>query len=1500
MRFLLRLIITIFFLFTTIYAETEVNDSCNQADEITIVNNSTVTDTGSLLRVCTKYNKYGSCQTWSSDLEDYWKFTLTSSGTINITTSGYPSDSNMDSILYDSTCSNQITSDTSPSSNISMSYELPAGTYKIRLSRYDGWGTGNGGDYSLNVNFTPASPSFRIADFTQQEGNSGNTIFHIPVTLDPVSTEEQIIRYSTTAGTATVLSDFMSSTGTLTYSPGDSVKYIDITVYGDTLYENNEVFYINLSHVSGSAPIADAQATITIGNDDVPGYITIEDDFSINEGNYGEYTKVVTVSATDLNGNTFTVDYTTNDGTATAGSDYTANSGTLTFTEDAPTQTIELVINGDSTQESDETFQVLLSNPFGSIINNSSTTITLVNDDGGSSHIGSRDFIIRNPSNTRNIKGNLKVVGNTVLCYKAAGSSECSERTNPNNDTTLSFIDQDSTNYTYNNSSSATITGIPSDADIVWAALYTQGYPDWDSATTVSRLNATPVYLTSPAGTTYDVEPNIIDLYRWNGYAYSTFSELPNLIGLKGSEVNGQWMAANIKAREGQDTYLGYFGAWTLVIIYKDSSESLKNISVFDGYTNVSSYNPNVSIPISGFLTPTKGDIASTVSLFVGEGDNAYTGDQLLVEGTSIAETNAFNSSTSGFTASPSLTNNFGIDIQNHDIGTTGHNLIANNQTSATIQLTSSGDSYFPSMVAFTTDLYEPRVCYYINRISDDDNNTVFADRKFTSSIQDNTNYHFDIWFSNMKKSSDDTDIETAKLVQIYMNTNDINYTTSSTSIMNLGQSAYDKKTDLTDSDIFEFAEDQNQSNYRIGIGSNGLQGGTIEPADSFNDDTKKAFVTFESKFNLSDSNTSSVDLLDFFNFKASFKTDILTITSDNAQEIEQCLDLNTTASVTQPPKGAFNVVNANFSGGSLNSDSDTALFTQVSSQNFSVKVVALNNDFQTLQSYTGDVNLSLISSPSYTGDESSDQALCDSATSVGSPITIQFNNETIKPISLVTNDAMKSASFKISFESNGVVKHVCSTDSFAIRPANYSYSFTPSTLIGGKEHTLTSNAGTSLYDGTASQTISLIVPPGCGLGADTNTTSITFSGGIDSSLVRTGNIGDYNITVVDNTWTGIDQGTSHGDDCIVGSFENTPSGGLVGCNTQTSQTFTFSPKDFLNTLALQNFNANNFTYISNDNNMSATATATITARLDNNTTASAYSANCYAKDINTTISLIDEPLASEWLTNDRNATVRIMFFDTNTTNSELNATGSSTLSSGQNNFNNGIANITINFNFDRNTSIPDEPFHISRNDFNISVIDTNGVTGIDFNRTNDTNTTFYYGRVYAPDQTFNGDNGNAQVYYEVYCVDCNRTSLNIAGGESVDSINWFQNTLHVNLDGNVTRFESIGNVRFGGANYANADNNSSTVLINQGNEQQLLRINTLPYIDRITYTPHPWLVFNPSNPNATTGDFMVEFTSRGGWGGEGSVDQTDDNNTGIFIHDQNITTNQIQKRMDW
>jgi hypothetical protein len=77
------------------------------------------------------------------------------------------------------------------------------------------------------------------------------------------------------------------------------------------------------------------------------------------------------------------VDYTTADGTATAGDDYTSISDTLTFEPGVSALNVDVPINDDTLEEEDETVVLVLSNVGGnaSIGDNNPATLTILDDD---------------------------------------------------------------------------------------------------------------------------------------------------------------------------------------------------------------------------------------------------------------------------------------------------------------------------------------------------------------------------------------------------------------------------------------------------------------------------------------------------------------------------------------------------------------------------------------------------------------------------------------------------------------------------------------------------------------------------------------------------------------------------------------------------------------------------------------------------------------------------------------------------------------------------------------------------------------------------------------------------------------------------------------------------------------------------------------------------------------------------------------------------------------
>ena len=76
-----------------------------------------------------------------------------------------------------------------------------------------------------------------------------------------------------------------------------------------------------------------------------------------------------------------TVDYATNDGTATAGADYTSTSDTLTIDAGTSSATIEVTVLDDEHNEGSETFTVTLSNASSGNLTDASATGTITNHD---------------------------------------------------------------------------------------------------------------------------------------------------------------------------------------------------------------------------------------------------------------------------------------------------------------------------------------------------------------------------------------------------------------------------------------------------------------------------------------------------------------------------------------------------------------------------------------------------------------------------------------------------------------------------------------------------------------------------------------------------------------------------------------------------------------------------------------------------------------------------------------------------------------------------------------------------------------------------------------------------------------------------------------------------------------------------------------------------------------------------------------------------------------
>ena len=236
------------------------------------------------------------------------------------------------------------------------------------------------------------TPSLSIDSPSVTEGDSGFPNLTFTVTLSPASSQQVTVQFSTRASrsTATPSTDYGTNSGTLTFAVGATSQTFNVWVRGDTTDETNETVVVEIGNASG-ATISTGTGTGTIIDDDGPT-VSINSP-SVTEGDSGSTTLTFTATLSATSVQQVTVDYAdAMTGTATSGTDYTAITGsTLTFAVGATSQTFNVSVTGDTTDEVDETVVVTLSSPTNATVSSTAGTGTgtITDDDGPTVSINS-------------------------------------------------------------------------------------------------------------------------------------------------------------------------------------------------------------------------------------------------------------------------------------------------------------------------------------------------------------------------------------------------------------------------------------------------------------------------------------------------------------------------------------------------------------------------------------------------------------------------------------------------------------------------------------------------------------------------------------------------------------------------------------------------------------------------------------------------------------------------------------------------------------------------------------------------------------------------------------------------------------------------------------------------------------------------------------------------------------------------------------------------------
>jgi YD repeat-containing protein len=139
--------------------------------------------------------------------------------------------------------------------------------FHVRLTTATGATIVSPSSQAVTITDDDAPPSISINDVSVTEGASGSTPAVFTVSLSAASGKVVQVAYVNWNGTALAGPDYQFTSGTLTIEPGAISAQITVPVFGDGIFEPNEVFYVHLS-APVNATIADDTGVGTILNDD--------------------------------------------------------------------------------------------------------------------------------------------------------------------------------------------------------------------------------------------------------------------------------------------------------------------------------------------------------------------------------------------------------------------------------------------------------------------------------------------------------------------------------------------------------------------------------------------------------------------------------------------------------------------------------------------------------------------------------------------------------------------------------------------------------------------------------------------------------------------------------------------------------------------------------------------------------------------------------------------------------------------------------------------------------------------------------------------------------------------------------------------------------------------------------------------------------------------------------------------------------------------------------
>jgi gliding motility-associated-like protein/uncharacterized repeat protein (TIGR01451 family) len=334
---------------------------------------------------------------------------------------------------------------------------------------------------------------------------------------------------------------------------------------------------------------------------------------------------------------------------------------------------------------------------------------------------------------SESLKGNFTIIANNMLSRTSTGDYNGDNNNHDFNNNV--YVDIDTDPSTFNSSSANFVNPDPSvscisifKAFIYWAAADTElsngddNQPGWNFNDIKLMLPGEVVYTTITAD---DVIFRGRDTH-FEDDPYICVKDITTQVTALADKY-GTYQVANVEAAELELSHsnVGTSGGWQIVFVYESPELPSRNITLFDGYAHVSSTANNFDILFDGFQTTPIGNVNANIVIGALEGDRHVTDDRLQILDVANnfvditaplrAADNFFNSRiTVGngnfIDRNPASTNTLGYDAAEFELDNPGNSIITNNQTSATLRLTSAWDAYGLYLLGLAVEVAQPNL----------------------------------------------------------------------------------------------------------------------------------------------------------------------------------------------------------------------------------------------------------------------------------------------------------------------------------------------------------------------------------------------------------------------------------------------------------------------------------------------------------------------------------------------------------------------------------------------------------------------------------------------------------------------------------------------------------------------------------------------------------------------------------------------------------------------